>query len=80
MSISSEEESESESLLAWKGWAPWGLRFGGGPAGAGGRIVIAIVGGLQVGTAMCEGVVVVKVDVAIAVVVVCCAELQSNPN
>jgi hypothetical protein len=53
MSISSEEESESSlSLLVWEGWAPWGLRFGGGPAGAGGRIVIAIFDVLQVGTAV----------------------------
>lgn len=80
MSISSEEESES--LLSWacEGSGPRGLRFGGGPAGAGGRIVIAIVGGLQVGTA---SVMFVEVDVAIAiamVVVVCCVKLQSNPN
>lgn len=51
MSISSEEESSSLSL-AWEGSGPRGLRFGGGPAGAGERIVIAIVVCvLQVGTA-----------------------------
>lgn len=78
MSISSEEESSSSSL--WEGLAPWGLRFGGGPAGAGGRIVIAIVGVLQVGTAGCEGVVFSGGWCCYAVVVVCCAKLQSNPN
>jgi len=79
MSISSEEESESLSWV-WEGSGPRGLRFGGGPAGAGGRIVIAIVGGLQLGTArVSETVVFVEVGVAIAVVV-CCVKLQSNPN